>query len=86
MGLIMAAKTPPSLPALKSLHRRHAEVDADGVVRPLGSLLTGLFDQDQPIHILHLSFRDFITCRAKLSLIHQRYYVNEKEHNQRLAV
>jgi hypothetical protein len=35
---------------------------------------------------LHLSFRDFITCRAQSSLIHQRYYVSEKEHNQGLAI
>jgi hypothetical protein len=86
MGAIMAAKAPLSSIALKSLHRQHVELDIDGVLRPLSSLLTGLFDQDQPIHILHLSFRDFITCRAQSSLIHQRYYVSETEHNQRLAI
>jgi hypothetical protein len=86
MGAIMAAKAPLSSTALKSLHRQHAELDIDGVLRPLSSLLTGLFDQDQPIHILHLSFRDFITCRAQSSLIHRCYFVSEKEHNQRLAI
>jgi hypothetical protein len=86
MGAIMAAKAPLSLIALKYLHRQHAELDIDGVLRPLSSLLTGLFDQDQPIHILHLSFRDFVTCRAQSALIHQRYYVSEKEHNRRLAI
>jgi hypothetical protein len=86
MGAIMAAKTPLSLPALKSLHRINGELDIDGALWPLSSLLTGLFDQDQPIHILHLSFRDFITYRAQSSLMHQRYYVKEKEHNQRLAI
>jgi hypothetical protein len=86
MGAIMTAKAPLSSIALKSLHRQHAELDIDGVLRPLGSLLTGLFNQDQPIHILHLSFRDFITCRAQSSLIHQRFYINEKVHNWRLAI
>ncbi|KIM86004.1 hypothetical protein PILCRDRAFT_5085, partial [Piloderma croceum F 1598] len=86
MGAIMAAKTPLSSRALKSLHRTNAELDVDGVLRPLSSLLTGLFDQDQPIHILHLSFRDFITRRAQSALIHQRYYISEKEHSQRLAI
>jgi hypothetical protein len=85
MGTIMATKAPLSLIALKSLHRQQAELDIDGVLRPLSSLLTGLFDKNQPIHILHLSFRDFITCRAQSSLIHQRFYINEKEHNRRLA-
>ena len=85
VGAIMAAKMPLSSRALKSLHRINVELDVDGVLWPLSSLLTGLSDQDQPIHILHLSFRDFITFRAQSSLTHQRYYVNEKEHNQRLA-
>jgi hypothetical protein len=86
MGAIMAAKAPLSSIALASLHRQQAELDIDGVLRPLSSLLTGLFDHDQPIHILHLSFRDFITCRAQSSLIHQRYYIKEKENNWRLAI
>jgi hypothetical protein len=85
VGAIMAAKTPLSSRALKSFHRINVGLDVDGVLWPLSSLLTGLSNQDQPIHILHLSFRDFITSRAQSSLIHQRYYVSEKEHNQRLA-
>jgi hypothetical protein len=85
MGAIIAAKTPLSLPALKSLHRQHAELDINGVFRPLTSLLTSPFDQDQPIQILHLSFREFITSRAQLSPNHQHFYVSEKEHSQRLA-
>jgi hypothetical protein len=86
MGAIVGAKTPLSLAALKSLHRRHTELDADGTLQPLSSLLIGIFDQDQPIHILHLSFRDFITCRAQSSVNHQHFYVSEKEHSQRLAI
>jgi len=85
MRAIMAAKTPLSLPALKFLHRQHAELDIDGVFRPLTSLLTGPFDQNQPIQILHQSFRNFITCRAQLSLNHQRFYVSEREHSHKLA-
>ena len=84
MGAIMAVKSPLSASALQSLHRTSPELDIDGVLRPLGSLLTGLYG-DQPIHILHLSFRDFLTCRAQSSPIHQHLYVNEREHNHRLA-
>jgi hypothetical protein len=61
-------------------------VPASTVLRPLGSLLTGLANKDQPVRILHLSFRDFITVRAQLSPTSERFYLDEKEHSQRLAL
>jgi hypothetical protein len=86
IGTIMAAKSPLSPSALRSLHRNNPKLDIDEVLRPLSSLLTGVFDHNQPIQILHLSFRDFLTCRAQSSLDHQHFHVNEKDHNQKLAI
>ena len=86
MGAVMAVKTPLSSPALQSLLRNHPRLDIDGGLHPLSSLLTGLFKNDQPIQILHLSFRDFITGRAQSSVEHHHFHINEQEHNQRLAI
>jgi len=61
-------------------------VPASAVLRPLGSLLTGLTNRDQPVRILHLSFRDFFTVRAQLSPTSEWFYLDEKEHSQRLAL
>jgi hypothetical protein len=61
-------------------------VPVSAVLRPLGALLTGFTNMDQPVRILHLSFRDFVTVRAQLSPTSERFYLNEKEHSQRLAL
>jgi hypothetical protein len=86
IGTVMAAKTPISSSALQSLHRGNPDLDVNEVLRPLSSLLTGLFHNTQPIRILHLSFRDFLTCRAQISPMYERFQVNEREHSQRLAL
>jgi hypothetical protein len=83
MGTIMAAKIPLSANALQSLHHASLTVRVVDVLRPLGSLLTGLTEAAEPIRILHLSFRDFLTVRAPAS---ERFYVSEKDHSQRLAL
>jgi hypothetical protein len=85
-GAIIAAKTPLSLSTLQSLHRANLGLDIAGALLPLSSLLTGLFDNNQPIQILHLSFRDFLTYRAQSSSVHKRFHVSEKEHSHRLAI
>jgi hypothetical protein len=86
MGAIIAAKSPLSIRALQSFHGGSLTAPASAVLRPLGSLLTGLTNINQPIRILHLSFRDFITVRAQLSSTSERFYLDEKEHSQRLAL
>ena len=85
MGAILAVKSPLSSSALRSLHRNPV-VDIDGILGPLRSLLIGSFDNDRPIEILHVSFRDFVTSRAQFSPIHQHLYVSEQMHSQRLAI
>lgn len=86
MGAIMAVKTPLSLATLQNLHRTDTVLQGKEVLRPLGSLLTGLIDRNQPIRTLHISLREFLTYRARYSSKHKRFYVDEMEHTQRLAL
>lgn len=86
MGSIMAAKIPLSASALKALHGSSLQFSVIDVLRPLGSLLTGLTNERDPIRILHQSFRDFLTVRAHNSPGSLRYFIDEKEHSQKLAL
>jgi hypothetical protein len=86
MGAIMVAKSPMSLSALQALHGTSLTASAGAVLRPLGSLLTGLTDTKWPVRIMHLSFPDFVTVRAQSSPISAWFYLNENEHNERLAL
>jgi hypothetical protein len=86
MGTIITAKSPLSIEALHAFHDTRLTAPASAVLRPLGSLLTGLTDATQSVRIPHLSFRDFVTVRAQLSPTSERFYLNEKEHSQRLAL
>ena len=85
MGAIMAAKTPLSTSALQSLHRSNFTLPVIRVLQPVASLLTGLTEGAEPVRILHLSFRDFLTFRAQSLPDCRRFFLCEKEHSQRLA-
>lgn len=88
MGAIMAAKTPLSVNALQSLHRASLDLPVSSVLRSLNSLLPGLTDplKSQPVRVLHLSFRDFVTARAQFSSGCLQFYLSEREHSHRLAL
>jgi hypothetical protein len=87
MGTIIAAKSPLSIQALQAFHDTSLTAPASAVLRPLGSLLTGLTDATQSVRIPTLVyFRDFVTVRAQLSPTSERFYLDEKEHSQRLAL
>lgn len=86
VGTIMAAKVPLTASALRSLHRTDLTVRAIDVLQPLESLLVGLSDEREPIRILHLSFRDFLTLRAAHSTHDRRFFINEQIHSSRLGV
>ena len=86
MGAIMATKQPLSMSALQSLHSTTLEVRVIDILRPLGSVLHGLAGPTEPIHILHLSFRDFLTDRAQSLPDSLRYYICEPQHSRRLAL
>jgi hypothetical protein len=87
-GSHAAFPTSHSSQALSTITHSYSNltVPASAVLRPLGPLLTGLTDRDQPVRILHLSFRDFITVRAELPPTSEQFYLDEKEHSQRLAL
>ncbi|KAF7980619.1 hypothetical protein HWV62_37406 [Athelia sp. TMB] len=85
MGAIMAAKRPLSLEALRALHGEGQELLPEVLFQRFGSVLVGLHDRHKPIHILHLSFREFLTDRAANTERTRKFFVCEKEHSQRLA-
>jgi hypothetical protein len=86
VGAIMVARTPLSMTALQSLHRTHPTLDVAEILRPIASLFTGLTDSIQPVQIIHLSFRDFLTHRARSSSLHQRFFIDERDQSERLAL
>jgi hypothetical protein len=86
MGTIIAAKSPLSVQALQAFHGTSLPAPASAVLRPLSSLLTGLTNSAQLVRIPHLSFRDFVAVRAQSSPGSRQFYLNEKEHSQRLAL
>ncbi|KAG1792154.1 WD40-repeat-containing domain protein [Suillus plorans] len=65
MGQVLASSEPLPIHALTAM-RLHfpkgtCDYEMDGVLGPLGSLLTGTSDSDTPICLLHASFYDFLT-------------------------
>src|SRR3984957_748013 len=86
VGSIVALKTPLSASAIQALHReKHPALKVCEVLRPLNSLFIGSSDDKQPIRVLHLSFRDFITYRSRSSLGLERFSVDEKDYSGKLA-
>ncbi|KAF7967313.1 hypothetical protein HWV62_34743, partial [Athelia sp. TMB] len=85
MGAIIAVKRPLSLAALRALHGGNQELLLDRLPQRFGSVLVGLHDEHEPIHTLHLSFREFVTVRAAKSPDTRKFYLSEKEHSQKLA-
>ncbi|KAF7973983.1 hypothetical protein HWV62_13868 [Athelia sp. TMB] len=85
MGTIMAAKRPLSLAALRALHESIEELEAEQLLQRFGSVLVGFRDLHQPIRILHISFREFITGRAAQDASTNRFYLAQKAHSGRLG-
>ncbi|KDQ16476.1 hypothetical protein BOTBODRAFT_250111 [Botryobasidium botryosum FD-172 SS1] len=81
MGVILAAKSPLSVSALQILH--HGIPNINSLLSRLGALLTGWRDSNQPVRILHLSLRDFLTARA---LDSTPFHICEKDHSRRLGL
>ncbi|KAF7976873.1 hypothetical protein HWV62_5403 [Athelia sp. TMB] len=85
MGTIMAARRPLSLSALRGLHQGGRVPNPELLVQKFGSVLCGFHDPYEPIRILHLSFREFITDRAAHSEETRKFYISEKEHSGHLS-
>ncbi|KDQ13224.1 hypothetical protein BOTBODRAFT_33830 [Botryobasidium botryosum FD-172 SS1] len=81
MGAILAAKSPLSVSALRSLHPDISDIGR--LFSRLGALLTGWKHPGQPVRILHLSLRDFLTARAPKNA---PFYICEKDHSRRLGL
>ncbi|KDQ10761.1 hypothetical protein BOTBODRAFT_473159 [Botryobasidium botryosum FD-172 SS1] len=81
MGAILALKSPLSSSALQMLHARIPNISK--LLSRLGALLTGWRRPNQPVRILHLSLRDFLTARTPSSA---PFYICEKDHSQRLGL
>ncbi|KAF7970912.1 hypothetical protein HWV62_22610 [Athelia sp. TMB] len=85
MGTIVAAKRPLSLAAVRALHDGSQELDPEQLLQRFGSVLIGFRDPSQPIRILHLSFKEFITDRAAHDDSTKHFHISEKAHSARLA-
>jgi hypothetical protein len=85
MGTIMVAKSPLSMVALQSLLGDTLKWPVERILQPLRSLLSGLTAR-APVRILHQSFRDFVTVRAKLSLDSRQFFLCITTGNQHMTL
>ncbi|KZP19810.1 TPR-like protein [Athelia psychrophila] len=87
MGTIMAAKRPLSVMALNALHggSHSMDISTSLLLERFGSVLMGFQIDHEPIRMLHVSFREFITNRANNAPHTRKFYISEKAHSQRLA-
>ena len=70
MAVILALHEPLSLVSLSSLPNLNACLGVQYIIKPMGSLLDGVLDEDKPIRPLHTSFRDFLLDKARSSTFH----------------
>ena len=68
MAVVLALKEPMSLTSLSALFGK--DLKARNVIKPLGSLLDGVLDEEKPIRPLHTSFRDFLLDEHRSSSFH----------------
>jgi hypothetical protein len=65
LGRILAVQEPLCISALRELHCGEDSFVVDSIIRPLGSLLSGVAYESVAIRPLHTSFRDFLTCQDR---------------------
>ncbi|KZO90049.1 hypothetical protein CALVIDRAFT_415882, partial [Calocera viscosa TUFC12733] len=81
MGTVLAAKEPITLRALRQLHPG-CKLDPKLVVfSELRPLLYGYESEDEPIRLLHLSLREYLTKLAPTP-----YLISERYHSQSMAL
>ncbi|KAF7979815.1 hypothetical protein HWV62_40884 [Athelia sp. TMB] len=88
VGAVIAAKRPLSLAALKALHGDGSLAGVEfpeALLNMLGSVFVGFDRPGQPIRMIHLSFREFVTGRANDAEHTRKFYISEKEHSAKLA-
>jgi WD40 repeat protein len=82
LGTILAAKEPLPISALRELCLEYDPAVVELIIRPLGSLLSGVSQQSAPVRPLHTSFRDFLTNEDRSG----PFYVDISSHNGNLAL
>jgi hypothetical protein len=83
MGCMLAAREPLSISALKKLcSEQKSDSMVALIIRPLGSLLSGVTQESVPIRLLHTSFRDFLTNRDRSG----PFYIDVSLHHHSLAL
>ena len=68
MAIILSLHEPLSLASLDTLF--HDSLEVREIVKPLGSLLDGVFSEEKPIRPLHTSFRDFLLDKKRSLTFH----------------
>ena len=68
MAIVLALKDPLSLTSLSALFSKDLKLRI--IIKPLGSLLDGVLDEEKPIRPLHTSFRDFLLDKDRSSIFH----------------
>ena len=85
IGTVMVARTPLTSTGLQALLEADTDVSVKDILKPLAPLLTGVTNDTQPVQVLHLSFRDFLTVRAKDMKGSERYFIDEQQHHRSVA-
>ncbi|KAF7982534.1 hypothetical protein HWV62_28160 [Athelia sp. TMB] len=85
MGAIMAVERPLSLVVLQALCKDMQGLSPAILLRRFGSVIVGFEDEHEPIRLLHLSFREFVTDRADKAVETQKFFISKQSHIQRLA-
>ena len=70
MALLLALKEPLSLVSFSALFVSNEDLNVHAVIKPMGSLLDGVLDEEKPIRPLHTSFRDFLLDKARSCAFH----------------
>ena len=68
MAIVLSLNEPLSLASLVTLF--DGNLKAREIIKPLGSLLDGVFNEDKPIRPLHTSFRDFLLDETRSLAFH----------------
>ena len=70
MAIILTLQEPLSLVSLSSLFSSNTHLGVRYIIKPMGSLLDGVLEEDKPIRPLHTSFRDFLLDETRSSIYH----------------
>ncbi|KAF7979702.1 hypothetical protein HWV62_41038 [Athelia sp. TMB] len=86
MGTVLSLSNPLSFSAFEAfLQTRITAPVIQRIVGYLSSLLTGLSHSSRRVRIIHLTFREYITTRAKSSPESVNYHVDEDDHHDIVA-